>query len=73
MTGYFSLQLDEINKLYSLKTYWLCFLVVCVLTIFLLLFFNIASEQVKGKIVYKGLMRTLLHRGQMTRSGEEVG
>jgi hypothetical protein len=59
MTGYFSVQLDEINKLYSLRTYWVCFLVVGILTIFLLASFNIASDKVKGKIIYKSLTRTL--------------
>ena len=62
MTGYFSLQMDEINEMYNLKTYWVCFLVTGILTVFLLLFFNVASDKVKGKIVYQSLTRTLLSR-----------
>jgi hypothetical protein len=61
MTGYFSLQLDEINDLYTLKTYWFCFLVVAILTVILLLFFTVASEKVKGKIVYQSLTRMALN------------
>ena len=75
MTAYFSLPLEEIDKLYSLKTYWVCFVVVGVLTMLLLLFFNLANSKVTGKIAYQSLTKIFVQRVRRKsisdRSGHE--
>jgi hypothetical protein len=62
MTGYFSVQLAEIEKLYTLKTYWLCFLVVVLLSIGGLVAFSVTAEKVGGRATYKSFTRTLWER-----------
>jgi hypothetical protein len=57
MTAYFSLQMREIDELYSLKTYWGCFGVVGVLTVALMIAFGIVSSRVKGRIMYESMWR----------------
>lgn len=59
MTGYFSIQLSEIEKLYDLRTYWLCFLVVIVGSIAGLVVFGTFTEKVGAEMTYKSLTRTL--------------
>ena len=64
MTGYFSIQLSEIENLYSLRTYWACFGVVAGVTLLLLGVFDFASErvQVQGAIVYRSLTQMAVGR-----------
>jgi Mg2+ and Co2+ transporter CorA len=57
MTAYFSLQMREIDELYSLKTYWGCFGVVGVLTVALMIAFGVVSSRVKGRIMYESMWR----------------
>lgn len=64
MTGYFSMQLTEIEKLYNLKTYWVCFLIVVVASIIGLVIFGITTERVRGRTTYKSLTRTFWKRVQ---------
>jgi Mg2+ and Co2+ transporter CorA len=59
MTGYFSIQLHEIDEKYSLKTYWLSFLVVTILSILFLLVFNMTAQALEGKTVYRSITRTI--------------
>jgi hypothetical protein len=54
MTGYFSIQLPEIEK-YSLKTYWLCFLVVSILSVLFLVIFGVTTHTLEGKTVYRSV------------------
>lgn len=60
MTGYFSIQMTEIDEMYDLKTYWLSFLVVVILSILGLVFFGLMAERVGGKMTYKSLTSTWL-------------
>ncbi len=60
MTGYFSVQIVDLTGVYSAKTYWLCFLVIIVLTFGFLVTFGVASDTVEGRTVYKSLARTFL-------------
>lgn len=64
MTGYFSVQLTEIEELYNLKTYWVCFLVVVVTSIIGLVTFSVATDRVGGRTTYKSLTRTSWERMQ---------
>lgn len=73
MTAYFSLQMEEIDQLYSLKTYWGCFGVVGVLTVGMMVVFGMVSWRVKGRIKYEGMWRMGLTRlaGKRKR-GKEI-
>ena len=62
VTAYFSMQFDQINELYSIKTYWLAFLVVGIVTLAFLGGFEWLSRRYQGKIVFVGLTRTWLRR-----------
>jgi hypothetical protein len=67
MTGYFSVQITDLEGLYSAKTYWLCFLVIVLLSIGGLFLFGIASDRLEGRVVYKSLTRTMWDRGKRKR------
>ena len=60
MTGYFSVSIVDLAGVYTVKTYWLCFLVIIVLTFGFLVIFGVASDRVEGRTVYKSLARTFL-------------
>jgi len=59
MTAYFSIQLPEIARIYTLKTYWLSFLVVAILSTAFLMVFGVATHTIEGKTVYKSLTRVV--------------
>ena len=59
MTAYFSIQIPEIANVYTIKTYWLAFMVVAVLSVSMLFLFGLASDTVEGGTVYKSLTRIL--------------
>ncbi len=40
MTSYFSVQIDDLQGVYSVKTYWGCFAVVVALSVLALFFFS---------------------------------
>ncbi|KAK5045839.1 hypothetical protein LTR84_008932 [Exophiala bonariae] len=67
MTAYFSIQLPEIAEMYSLKTYWLSFLVVAVLSVAFLLVFGVTTHTVEGKTIYKSLTRMILDKGKSSK------
>jgi Na+/proline symporter len=60
MTGYFSMQMAEIDELYNLKTYWMCFLVVVVASVLGLIAFGLMAKRTEGRMAYKSLTRTFL-------------
>jgi hypothetical protein len=57
MTGYFSVQIADLQGVYTAKTYWFCFLAISLLSFFFLVFFGVASGTVEGRTVYKSLWR----------------
>ena len=63
LTAYFSIQVGNINQIYSLRTYWLSFLVVAVVSIVFLAAFGAAKETVKGQIEFHSLHRALWRKG----------
>lgn len=69
-TAYFSMQFKQIDDLYSLKTYWLAFLVVGLLTIILLFAFGVLSDRYEGKIVFMSLTKIFLGRRRRKRKDE---
>lgn len=68
MTAYFSIQLPEIAEMYSIKTYWLSFLVVGILSVAFLLLFGFTTHTVEGKTIYKSLTRMVLDKGKSGKS-----
>jgi len=60
MTGYFSVQIQDIQGVYTIKTYWLCFLVISVLTLILLVCFGKASNTLEGETIYRSVGRTYI-------------
>jgi hypothetical protein len=60
MTGYFSVSITDLAGVYTVKTYWLCFLVIAILSIIFLTIFGVASDTVEGRTVYKSLGRTFV-------------
>lgn len=60
MTGYFSVQIVDLQGVYTVTTYWLCFLVISFLSIVFLVIFGVASGTVEGRTVYKSLWRTFV-------------
>ncbi|OAP63674.1 hypothetical protein AYL99_02901 [Fonsecaea erecta] len=59
MTAYFSIQLPEIAERYTLKTYWLCFLVVSILSILFLVVFGVTTHTLEGQTVYRSITSTI--------------
>ena len=56
------MQFAQIDELYSLKTFWVSFLVVSILTILFLASFGVLSDRYQGKIIYTGLTKTWFQR-----------
>jgi hypothetical protein len=54
--------------LYTLKTYWLCFLIVVIVSIIGLVIFSIASKRVGGRTTYKSLTGNFWDRVQGNRA-----
>ena len=53
MTGYFSIQIADLQGVYTARTYWFCFLVIAVLSIAFLVIFGVASDTVEGRTTQK--------------------
>ncbi|KIX01597.1 uncharacterized protein Z518_09323 [Rhinocladiella mackenziei CBS 650.93] len=64
MTGYFSIQLPEVAEKYTLKTYWLSFLVVSLLSMVFLLVFGVTTHTVEGKTIYRSITGIILDKGK---------
>lgn len=60
-TSYFSMQVPALQQT-SLRTYWLTFLVVGVVTVALLIGFEGLGAHYSGRLVYQGFTRMLLER-----------
>lgn len=68
LTSYFSIQVIN-NAGYNLKTYWLSFLVVGLLTILLLSVTGFANSKALGGTVYRSLTKIFLLRITENRKG----
>ncbi|KAL6718069.1 hypothetical protein ACLMJK_004154 [Lecanora helva] len=58
MTAYFSTTLIGVSDQYSIRTYWICFAVIMIVTFLLLLMFGQISGTVEGKPIYRTLEQT---------------
>ncbi|KAJ9615501.1 hypothetical protein H2200_001576 [Cladophialophora chaetospira] len=74
MTAYFSIQLKEIEEKYTLTTYWICFLVVAILSILFLVVFGSITHTLEGKTIYRSVTRTvgrtILNLGKRKRKAQ---
>ena len=64
MTGYFSVQIQDLQGVYTAKTYWVSFVVIMTLSIIVLVAFGMVSGTLEGKPVYKSLTRTFFDRSK---------
>ncbi|KAI9738607.1 MAG: hypothetical protein M1834_008111 [Cirrosporium novae-zelandiae] len=59
MTGYFSVQITDLEGVYTAKTYWICFAVILALSAIALSIFGLISDTVEGKIIYRSMSQML--------------
>ena len=64
MTGYFSVQIADLDGVYTAKTYWVCFVVIMTLSFVFLLVFGVLSGTLEGKPIYRSLTQTLVEAGR---------
>ena len=57
MTAYFSVQIDDLQGVYTSKTYWICFAVIMTLSLIFLVIFGMLSDTLEGTPVYKSVAR----------------
>ncbi|KAI9843348.1 MAG: hypothetical protein M1837_006474 [Sclerophora amabilis] len=57
MTAYFSVEIEDLQGVYTTTTYWVCFGVIMALSILLLFVFGLISDTVEGKMIYQPLTK----------------
>ena len=62
MTGYFSTQIEELQGIYTARTYWVSFGVIVGLSLLGLIVFGIFSGTVEGKPFYQSLSKYFLDK-----------
>ena len=55
MTGYFSVQIVDLQGIYTAKTYWVCFAVIMALSFFFLIAFGVISHTLEGGLIYESM------------------
>ena len=55
MTGYFSVQIPDLQNIYSAKTYWVCFAVIMALSFVFLVGFGVISHTLEGRLIYESI------------------
>ncbi|KAL9130597.1 MAG: hypothetical protein Q9217_001257 [Psora testacea] len=55
MTGYFSVQISDLQGVYTSTTYWVCFAVVMGLSLLFLIIFGIISHTLEGEVIYRSI------------------
>ncbi|KAL2043302.1 hypothetical protein N7G274_003608 [Stereocaulon virgatum] len=76
MTGYFSTQIQDLQGIYTAKTYWVCFAVIMALSFIFLVAFGVLSGTLEGKPIYRSLTETVLDAGNLRwkeRKGKKHG
>ncbi|KAI9839844.1 MAG: hypothetical protein M1819_000034 [Sarea resinae] len=64
MTGYFSVSIDDLQGVYTAKTYWICFAVIMFLSSVLLAGFSLVSGTMEGKTLYRPFSRKVIDIGK---------
>ncbi len=73
MTGYFSVQITDLNGVYSVKTYWACFGVVMGLSLIFLIIFGKLSGTLEAKPIYRSLSETLYDSTKLILGKHAIG
>ena len=60
MTGYFSVQIQDLEGVYSSRTYWTCFGVIMALSFLFLVVFGVISQTLEGCLIYRSLTKASL-------------
>ena len=60
MTAYFSVQIDDLQGVYTSKTYWSCFGVIMALSLIFLVIFGKLSDTLEGKPIYETMAHAFL-------------
>lgn len=60
MTGYFSVQIQDLQGVYTHTTYWISFGVIMGMSVIFLTIFGYLSGTVEGKTIYRSLTQTFL-------------
>lgn len=64
MTGYFSVQIDDLSGLYTAKTYWVSFAVIMALSFVFLLVFGMISDTVEGGTIYRSFTQMFFEKSR---------
>jgi len=64
MTAYFSIQIVDLQGIYTHVTYWVCFAVILSLSIIFLLVFGKLSGTQEGKPIYQSLTRVFYDKSK---------
>lgn len=60
MTAYFSVQIEDLQGVYTSTTYWACFAIVMTLSFTFLVIFGRLSNTLEGKVIYKSMTQAFL-------------
>jgi hypothetical protein len=60
MTGYFSIQVQDLQGVYTHQTYWASFGVIMAISLIFLTAFGYLSGTVEGKTIYRSLTQTFV-------------
>lgn len=74
MTGYFSVNIEELEGLYTATTYWVSFVVIIGLSFAFLVAFGVISQTLEGAMVYSSITqaaRTVVKRMYRTARGRK--
>lgn len=63
MTGYFSVQISDLQGVYTVQTYWICFAVIMALSFSFLVVFGKLSGTLEGKPIYRSMTETFYDFG----------
>lgn len=66
MTGYFSVQIQDLQGVYTHTTYWVCFGVIMAISLAFLAIFGYLSGTVEGKTIYQSLTQTFVDFSKRT-------
>ncbi|MCJ1420907.1 hypothetical protein MMC32_007266 [Xylographa parallela] len=64
MTGYFSVQIDDLAGVYTAVTYWTCFAIIITLSFCFLLVFGKLSGTQESKPIYQSLSRVFFNKSR---------
>ena len=73
MTGYFSVNIQELEDVYTARTYWVCFAVIMALSFAFLFAFGAISQTLEGAMVYSSITqaaRAVVKRAYRTARGK---